>query len=91
MCGRRLERQRIFEFVRDFTQFAVAAGCGIAFQRMHDPPQAAHDFRVARMLLELQRLVVQRLQKFLRALEEQFAEFGHALVRLAHRIPSTRW
>ena len=91
ICGRRLQRQRIFEFVRDFTQFAVAAGCGIALQRMHDPPKGAHNFRIAGVLFELQRFVVQRLQKFLRALEKQFTEFGHALVRLGHKTPSTRW
>ena len=75
-----------------FAQFAKAAGRGIAFQRVHDPPDAAHDFRVGRTLFQLQRLFVERLQQFLRGLEEEFAQFGAALIgKLGHPLTSTCW
>ncbi len=42
------------------------------------------------MLLQLQGLIVQGLQQFLRALEEQLAKFRHAIVGLGHSFTSTR-
>jgi hypothetical protein len=46
---------------------------------------------VVRFELLLQRLVVQRLQQFLSALEEELAQFRHAFVGLlAHDFTSTR-
>ena len=40
--------------------------------------------------VQLERLIVQRLEKFLRALKKQLAQFRHAIVRLAHSFTSTR-
>ena len=88
--SRRLERQRVFQFVRHFAEFAVAAGGGIAFQGVHDPAQRPHNLGIAGMLLQLERFVVQRLEKFLRALKKELAQFRHAIVRLAHSFTSTR-
>jgi hypothetical protein len=91
MPGCRLQRERVFEFVGDLAQFAIAASRCVALERVHSAPDATDDFVVARLLLELQRFVVQGLEQFLRALEKQLAEFGHALVGLAHDLTSMRW
>ena len=83
--------QSVFQLVRQFTQLVVAAGCRIPFQGVHDPPDSAHGFRIVRGFLQLERLLIQRLQQFLRALKEDFPQFGHALIGLAHDFTSTRW
>ena len=87
-----IQRQGIFQFVRQFAEFVVAAGRRVALQRVHDPPQAAHHLGIAQVALQLQRLVVQRLQQFLSAFKEQGAQFVHPLVGLrAHDFTSIRW
>ena len=65
LCGRSFQRQRILELMCQGAQLAQSAGRGVAFQGVHGPADHAHDLLIARLLFELQRLVVQRLQQFL--------------------------
>jgi hypothetical protein len=53
------------------------------------PPNTAHNLNIAGVLFKLQSLVVQRLQQFLGALEEELSQLGYALVGLAHDLTST--
>ena len=93
-CLRRgtLERQRILELVRQFAQLSQPAGRRIAFQGMDGAADNAHDFLVAGLFLQLQGFIVQRLQQFLRSLEEEFAQFRAAfVVRFRHSLTSSLW
>src|ERR1043165_2150618 len=50
-----------------------------------------HDFQVLRIFLQIERAVVQRLQKFLRGLKEQVPQLRAALVRaMTHFASPTR-
>ena len=73
VAGRVFHPQRVFEFVREFREFAIAAGGGIPFQGMHGAADAAHRLHVSGSLFELERLFVERLQQLLRAFEKEFA------------------
>ena len=87
MCAdARFQRQCVFEFVRQFAEFAETARGRVALQGVHGAADAAHNFSVARMLFQLQRLVVQRLQQFLRGLEEELPQFRAALVGNGSRL-----
>ena len=92
MRGSRLQGQSIFQLVCGIAQLAETAGRRIAFERVHDPPDAAHQFHVGGTLFQLQRLLVQRLQQFLRGLEEELPHLRAALVgKLGHPATSTFW
>src|SRR5262249_42165715 len=90
-CDSRSQRQRIFELMGGFAQLAETASRRITLERMHRAPDATHNLIIARLLLQPERVLVQRLEKLQRALEEELAEFGAAIVRLlAHSFSSTR-
>src|SRR5438445_766162 len=91
MRGSSLQRQDVFHIVRQFAQFAITAGRSIAFQSVHNPPDGAYNLRVTWFLLQFQGFIVQRLQQFLGALEEDLAEFCHPFVATGtHDLISTR-
>jgi hypothetical protein len=80
--------------MRQFTQFAQAAGGGVAFQGMHRAPDDANDFLVSGLFFQLQRFVVQCLQQLLRSLKEELPQFrAPFIVRLVHALSliSRRW
>ena len=78
--------------MRGIAEFTEAAGGRIAFEGVHGPPDAAHQFEVAGTLFQLQRLLVQRLQHFLRGLEEELPQFSPAFFgELGHPATSTCW
>ena len=92
MCGRALERQCIFEQVRQFAQLAQSAGRRVALQGVHGAANRTHDLLVAGILLQLQGFFVQRLQQFLRSLKKQLAQFRSTLIgRIRHSRTSIRW
>ena len=88
---RPFHRQRVFELMRKLAQLPQSTGCRVAFQRVHRAADAAHDLFVARMLLQLQGFVIQRLQQFLRGLVKQVPQFRAAfIVGMSHSRTSTR-
>src|SRR5664280_942531 len=66
--------------MRQLAELAETAGGRIAFEGMHGTADIAHNLRVVRLPLQFQSFVVQRLQEFLRALEEQVPELSCPLV-----------
>src|SRR6266705_1407913 len=71
-------------------QCAKSAGRSIALESVHNSTDGAHNLEIARLLFELQRLIIQRLQQFLRGLKKQLAHFSAAFIRkLSHSITST--
>ncbi len=92
MARGRFQRKRILELVRQFAQFPQSASRRIALQSMNRAADGAHDLFVAGIFFQLERFVVQRLQKFLRGLEKQLAQLGSAVVgRIHHSRTSIRW
>ena len=77
---RDLGRERFFHFMRQLAELTKTAGGRIAFESVHGTPDVAYDLRVVRLPLQFQSFVIQRLQEFLRALEEQVPEFSCPLV-----------
>src|SRR6185369_3393731 len=61
--------------MRKFAEFAITTGCRITFQGMNRSANVADDFGVRRVLLQQQAFLVEGLQEFLRALEEEVAKF----------------
>ncbi len=57
-----------------FAQFAETASRGVSLQGMHGTTDTADGLRIAGRFFQLQRLLVERLHDFLRALEEQFPD-----------------
>ena len=85
-----MQRQSIFEFVGGIAQFAKTAGRGVALESVHNATDAAHNLDITGLFFELQRLIIQRLQQFLRGLKKQLAHFSAAFIRkLSHSITST--
>ena len=77
--------------MRQLAQFPEATGSGVPLQGMHRATDGAHRLLIAGIFLELQRFLVERLQYFLRALEEQFPQFRAAFVgELGHSASSMR-
>ena len=90
--GSDFRRQRVFQLVRQSAEFLVAAGGGIAFQRVHGTPRLAQNLLVAGMFLQLQANVIEGLQQFGCALKEEFAHFSGPLVRKEIQdATSSRW
>ena len=82
----------VFQIVREFAEFAVAAGGGIAFQGVNGAADAAKSFFIVRAVFERKASFIHGLENFFRTLEEEFAEFGSALVvKERHLFPSIRW
>jgi hypothetical protein len=63
-----------------FAEFAKAAGSRVSLQRMYGTPQTAGGLGIAGRFLQLHSFIVQLLHKFCGSLEEQLAEFGHAVI-----------
>jgi hypothetical protein len=75
--------------MRGITQFAESASGGVTFESVYDPPDGAYGFDVAWMFLQLEGLVVQRLQQFLGTLEKEFLQFRAAIIgKLGHAVTS---
>ena len=75
-----------------FAEFPETAGGRVPLQRMHRPPQAAGRLRIAGRFLQLHRFIVQLLDEFPRAFEEQLVEFCHPVLGGdGHTFTSTRW
>ncbi len=84
-------REHVFQVVRQFAQFAIAAGRGITFQRVHCPANMAKLFYVAGMPFERETCFVHALENFLGTLEEKVAQLGGLFVgRKTHCAPSIR-
>jgi ubiquinone biosynthesis protein UbiJ len=66
--------------VREFAQLAITAGGGVALEGMNGAANVADDLGVGRILLHGQSFLVESLQEFLRALEEEIAEFFNPFV-----------
>src|ERR1700761_2731667 len=64
----------------EFAELFKSASSRVAFQRVHRATNVAHDLRVMGMPFQLEAFIVERLEKLLRALEEQVPEFGCPLV-----------
>jgi hypothetical protein len=59
---------------------------------VHSAADGAHDLLIAGLFFQLQRFFVQRLQQFLRGLEEELAQFRSALIgSIRHSRTSIRW
>ena len=75
--------------MRQFAEFVITNRRRVTLQGMHDSPDGAHGFEIARLLFELQRLFVERLQQFQCSLKEELFQFRRAFVRkLAHGVTS---
>ncbi len=72
--------QQILEVVRKLTELPEPAGRGIALERVHGAADASQRLGIARIALQKDPRLVQLLQQFLRALKEEFAKFGGALL-----------
>jgi hypothetical protein len=59
--------------VSEFAQFAESTGCGVSLKSVDRPPDTPHSLRIMRGFLQPQSVIVQRLEKVLRALKEEFA------------------
>jgi len=87
-----LEIERVLEVMRQFAELAQAAGGGVAFQCVHGATDGTNDLLVAGMFFELQSFFVQRLQQFLRGLEEKIHQLGVTFLgRNGHSRTSIRW
>ena len=78
--------------VGQFAEFAKTAGSCVPLQSVYGAPQAAGRFHIARSYLQAHRFIVQFLDEFSRALEEQLAEVAHPIIRsVTHALTSIRW
>src|SRR5207302_2331291 len=86
------DTEHVFQFVREFAQLTEAAGCGITLEGVHCPANAAYNFRIAGIFLQLESFFVQRLEKFLCGFEEQLAQFCRPIIRgVTQFSTSIRW
>src|SRR5262249_8828182 len=84
--------QDLFQLVGKLAELAVTAGRGISFQSVHGAPHLAKELFILRTLLQLQALVIKGLQQLRRALKEELAQLGSAVVgKQAHTVTSRRW
>ncbi len=87
-----LRSEHILELVRQLTQFVKSTGRGIALQGMHGAPDTAKHFLVSGVRLEFEPSLVERLQQFVGALEEESAQLAVAILgRATHEGTSLRW
>ena len=94
MGGGAFHGKRVFELMGEFAQLTQPAGRRVSLQRVHRPPDAADDLLVARLFLQRERFVVQRLQQFLRGFVKQLSQFRAAIIggiRHDYSLTSIRW
>jgi hypothetical protein len=84
-------RQQIFNIVREFTELTESASGGVALERVHRAPDASQGLGVRWIGFQEDSRLVQLLQLILRALKEEFAKFGRALIgEKVHSFASMR-
>src|SRR5256885_1307867 len=84
--------KRVFQIVRELAQLFISTCGGVDLERVHSATHAAHDLGVVRTTFELQTFFVERLQKLLRALKEEFLQLGRSFFRKkTHCYTSIRW
>ena len=71
----------IFQDMSQLAELMEAYCSRVALYRMHGATDAANDLTVLWRLFELQRVLVERLQEFLRGFKEQIAQLAPTVVR----------
>jgi len=87
-----LRRERVFKVVGEFAEVLVSTGGRVTFERVHGATHTTHDLGIIRTAFQLQAFFVERLQKLLRALKEEFFQLGCPFFRKeAQALTSIRW
>src|SRR6266446_4502001 len=88
---RHLRGEHVFEFVGKFTQLMKTASRRITLESVHSATNPANHCLVAGTGFELEAGLIERLEQFVGALEEQSAQLTAAILgRTFHEVTSLR-